>query len=485
MKTKLLFLLLVPMVSFSQIQIGEDIDGRFELAQTGETVGLSADGSIVAIGASIWNSSGVGRDNGTGHVLVFKNVSGVWTQIGNDINGEADFIRFGRGLSLSSDGSILAVGAPWYDTNESRSVGQVTIFENQSDVWIKIGEIYGEAHDDRLGEAISLSSDGSILAIGARYNDGTHGRDSGHVRIYRNSNGNWVQIGSDIDGKDGREFFGYGIDLSSDGSIVAIGGTGNKGRARIYRNIEDKWVQIGGDIEGRNISDNFGRSISLSSDGSIVAIGTGFNPFRDEPGYACIYRNESGEWVQIGNDIHGEVEGDVFGRTISLSSDGSIVAIGAPYKGGASGQVRIFKNINNEWIQIGNDINGEAPIDYFAWEGMDLSSDGAKIAIGAILNDGGGENSGHVRVFDLSQALSNNKIYKDYFSLYPNPAKNQLKIKLSKGTIFKQASIYNTQSQFLFSTKKQNIDVSNLNSGLYFVEVETDQGKSIKKVVIE
>ena len=38
--------------------------------------------------------------------------------------------------------------------------------------------------DDRSGVSVSLSSDGSIVAIGAIFNDG-NGNDSGHVSIMR------------------------------------------------------------------------------------------------------------------------------------------------------------------------------------------------------------------------------------------------------------------------------------------------------------
>ena len=45
-------------------------------------------------------------------------------------------------------------------------------------------DIDGEGADDQSGYSVSLSSDGTTVAIGARYNDGTNGSDSGHVRIY-------------------------------------------------------------------------------------------------------------------------------------------------------------------------------------------------------------------------------------------------------------------------------------------------------------
>ena len=63
-------------------------------------------------------------------------------------------------------------------------------------------DIDGEAINDQSGKSVSLSSDGSVVAIGAPYNDG-NGDDSGHVRVYQNVSGTWTQIGDDIDGEDG------------------------------------------------------------------------------------------------------------------------------------------------------------------------------------------------------------------------------------------------------------------------------------------
>ena len=70
--------------------------------------------------------------------------------------------------------------------------------------------------------SVSLSDDGSVVAIGAIYNDGG-GTYAGHVRIYENNNGTWTQIGSDIDGESSSDYSGCSVSLSSDGSVVAIG----------------------------------------------------------------------------------------------------------------------------------------------------------------------------------------------------------------------------------------------------------------------
>ena len=70
-------------------------------------------------------------------------------------------------------------------------------------------------------------------------------------------------------------------------------------------------------------------------------------------------------------------------------------------------------------------------------------------------------------------------------SIYPNPAQDILHIKLKQGVAVNQVNIYNIQGQHVLSTKNLTIDTSRLMSGLYFVEVTTNQGNTTKKFVVE
>ena len=95
------------------------------------------------------------------------------------------------------------------------------LLETRAD-WVQLGSgIEGEP-EDYLGTSVSLSSDGTTIAIGAIKN--SRGR-SGLVRIYsyQVSSSTWNQVGSDIGGESGNDQFGYSVSLSADGSTVAIG----------------------------------------------------------------------------------------------------------------------------------------------------------------------------------------------------------------------------------------------------------------------
>ena len=104
-------------------------------------------------------------------------------QIGVDIDGEAAGDESGYCLSLSSDGTRVAIGAPNID-GTAMNAGHVRIYEYSAGSWTQLGvDIDGEAASDESGFSVSLSSDGSIVAIGARKNAATGGY-AGHVRVY-------------------------------------------------------------------------------------------------------------------------------------------------------------------------------------------------------------------------------------------------------------------------------------------------------------
>ena len=312
---------------------------------------------MVAIGAPGNDGSG----NDAGHVRVYSFNSGtmMWEQKGQDIDGEAEGDQSGASVSLSSDGTMVAIGATSNDGSGS-DAGHVRVYSFNSGtmMWEQKGQdIDGEAADDRSGTSVSLSSDGTMMAIGALGNDGS-GSDAGHVRVYSFNSGTmrWEQKGQDIDGEAAGDFLGFSVSLSSDGTMMAIGapsndGSGNgAGHVRVYsfNSGTMRWEQKGQDIDGEAAGDFLGFSVSLSSDGTMMAIGAPSNDGSGNgAGHVRVYSFNNGtmRWEQKGQDVDGEAVGDFSGASVSLSSDGTMVAIGAPENDGSgarAGHVRVY-----------------------------------------------------------------------------------------------------------------------------------------------
>ena len=116
--------------------------------------------------------------------------------MGADIDAGTDLQFFGKSVSLSADGSRLAVGA----TPTNTSAGYVRLYDWNGSAWVQVGaQIDGEANGDECGSSVTLSADASRVAIGAPGNDG-NGANAGHVRLFDWNGSAWVQVGADIDG---------------------------------------------------------------------------------------------------------------------------------------------------------------------------------------------------------------------------------------------------------------------------------------------
>jgi hypothetical protein len=388
----------------SWLQIGQDIDGEYYGDYSGYSVSLSTDGSTVAIGA-------YGNDGEAGHVRVYKFNGTAWVQQGQDIDGEYAGDWSGYSVSLSADGSAVAIGAILNNSTGHVRVYKFngTIWVQQG------GDIDGEAADDYSGFSVSLSADGSTVAIGAPYNDVSGAKMSaGHVRVYKFNGTAWVQQGQDIDGEAEYDKSGFSVSLSADGSTVAIGsidndGSGNKidsGHVRVYELSGTTWVQKGLDIDGEAAGDWSGHSVSLSENGSIIAIGAVNNDGTSgfDRGHVRVYKFVGSAWIKQGDDIDGEAASDQSGYSVSLSADGSTVAIGAIFNDVSGndnrGHVRVYKFNGTSWVQQGLDIDGEAADDYSGYSVSLSADDGLTVAISATYN--GDFNSGHVRVYRFS-----------------------------------------------------------------------------------
>ena len=149
----------------------------------------------------------------------------------------------------------------------------------------------------------------------------------------------------------------------------------------------------------------------MSSDGTRVAIGALPNDGRYSAGYARIYEYADGSWKQLGDDSSGKSGGDWSGKSVSISSDGTRVAIGAPWSDGGgyfSGYARIHEYVDGLWKQLRDDIDGESTGEGSGWS-VSMSSDGTRVAIGATGNCGlgrGGYFAGYVRIHEYVDGSS-------------------------------------------------------------------------------
>ena len=155
----------------------------------GSSVALSADGSILAVGAPLEDSLATGINNSqangavdSGAAYLFARSGSVWTQqayVKASNTGAGD--QFGSSVALLPDGSTLAVGAISESSsaigvggdqasNAASNAGAVYTFARTGTAWGQ--QAYVKASNtgagDQFGSSVALSSDGT-LAAGARF----------------------------------------------------------------------------------------------------------------------------------------------------------------------------------------------------------------------------------------------------------------------------------------------------------------------------
>jgi hypothetical protein len=474
MKKAISILILFPVFCFSQWnQLGNSINGQAAGDAFGYSTAISADGTIIAVGANANDSNG----NGSGQVRVFGYVNGVWSQIGGDLNGESGGDQTGQSVSLSSDGSIVAIGEP-LNNDLGFTSGQVRVFKNINNTWTQVGQdLYGDDSSAFAGRTVDLSPNAVVNGVAF----------TGKVRVFEQQNSTWVQKGGDINGDGSIIKFGENISLSADGNIIAIGQTGNPGsqaqtdigRVKVYQFINNQWVQLGSTISGSFVNDEFGSSVSISDSGTILAIGS------FSSNQVKVYQLISGNWTQLGNTLVGQNPGDFFGGRVSLSNNGNFLAIGARFNsldGFNKGRAYIYENQGGTWTLVNNPISGAANNDLSAFA-LAISQDGSKVIIGATGNDEAGSNAGHIRVFQ-NITLSNIDFESNSFSFYPNPTKDV--VHFSSSNTIETITIYNVLGQEVFSKEINSdeftLDISKLSTGTYVAKLNSNKSQSIKLV---
>ena len=271
---------------------------------------------------------------------------------------------------------------------------------SQAQSWTQKGlDIDGELSGNNLGHSVSISSDGNIMAVGIPYRDVDDSLATGQVRVYEWSGSAWVQKGASLNGEGAGDHSGWAIDLSSDGQIIAIGAHYNDaagfiaGHVRVYEWSGSTWTQKGTDIDGSGPSNLAGRSLCITADGKVLAVGGN--------GHVRIFEWSGSAWVQKGALIDDPLSYPVFGFSISISQDGNTVAVGATGNSAMTGLVRIFEWSGSAWNQKGTYIDGEGTGDWFGWS-VSISADGNTVAIGGPGNDDAGSDAGHVEIYSWS-----------------------------------------------------------------------------------
>jgi len=372
----------------------------------GEAVALSSDGNTLAVGAHKEDGSTAGingaQNNGltdSGATYVFTRSGSTWTQQAYiKASNVTASDNFGITVSLSSDGSTLAVGSIGEDGSTAgingaqndglTDSGATYVFTRSGSTWTQQAYIKADnpTSGDKFGDSVALSGDSNTLAIGSRFEDGSSAgingarndglTDSGATYVFTRSGSTWTQQAYiKADSPNTSDSYGFKVSLSSDGSTLAVSShdedgssagingarnndLSNSGAIYVFTRSGSTWTQQAY-IKASNptISDRFGYSVALSSDGNTLAVGATFedgsatgingtqNDSLDGTGAAYVFTRSGTIWTQKAYVKSKSLStGDNYGHAVSLSSDGSTLAVGANGEDGSNSGINSEHN---------------------------------------------------------------------------------------------------------------------------------------------
>ena len=281
----------------------------------GEAVDLNADGTVLAVGAPNESSTSVNNDSGldlndgnlVGAAYIFVRNEGTWSHQGYiKARNSANRLFFGMDVSLSDSGARLVVGAPG-DDNEAGAAYIYVVRRGR--FWTNQAYLKASNTDssDEFGYSVKISGDGDTVIVGAkgessRSLDATdNGQPSaGAAYIFKeqfnSGTTTWPQqayIKPDYILPTATLLqFGYDVDISYDGTTIAVscllesssarGINGDpmdnsapgSGAVYIFKKETTQWRQTAY-VKGRQAISGarFGESIALSNDAQSLTVG--------------------------------------------------------------------------------------------------------------------------------------------------------------------------------------------------------------------
>lgn len=287
--------------------------------------------------------------------------------------GNASGDQFGYATSISDNGNIIVVGAPFETFSSVASSGKAYIYRNTTSGWALDLTIDPKTTAEQCGSCVAVSGDGNTVAVSSPYNNET-GTQRGLVRIYQWDGFSWTQLGSGIYGLQNAELSGNdtnSVALSYNGRIIAIGSsaydssisaTDNVGVARVYEWDGTSWSIKGSSIVGKVGEDQkLGDCVSLSDSGLTLAVGILEGTFGvTNSGTAKVFTWDGFDWNQIGQTLSGDAANDQFGGSLQLSSDGKTLVVGAYFSDEFTldqGKSQVYRYSQGQWEELGSPVD--------------------------------------------------------------------------------------------------------------------------------
>ena len=392
---------------FAQVQVGQTIDQSFfNQSPLFSASDMNDDGTIIVLADSNANAA-------AGVVKVFQLASGSWQILGGELETGNAGDLFGYTVSISGDGTILAVGATSAGTNDD---GVVYLYEFDGVNWSLQATIdnvelpTNGPQNVEMGSSLELNQNGTALIIAdVSANNSSGDSFAGEIKVFERTGSSWTQKGNAIYGNTTNVYLGRDVDINDTGDRIAVSSSFTN-LVQVYSYNGSTWDQDGSDISG-TAGTSFGISIKLDSDGDRIIIGAeGADVSFSNSGQLKIfeYIDPDGadplNWYQLGQDINGPGLASLLGRSVDINDAGNVIAAGGHFDrtfAPANGVVQVFELNTNTWEQTQENIYGSTRT---AWFGsfINLNSNGTRLL--AVASRGA---TPYAKVYDLISGATN------------------------------------------------------------------------------
>jgi trimeric autotransporter adhesin len=235
-----------------------------------------------------------------------------------------------RYMGLSADGTILAVGAPTRERAGLANAGLVFVFQRAADnSWSEIAQFSASpaATNDYFGYSVDVASDGTYIKVSSMYPQGGSGTPEGRTHIWHWNGTAWLYSGAIAPHHTGDRCPTVRMTTDTKLLVSACRTPAGAGRLVTSRRVGDStWTRVADQTYLWKENPN----MALPHDGSWLAVHEG-NTFYTG-GAIGIYRRDNFTWVEdspwIGSGTG--VGLNTFGHALDFSRNGEYLAFSDP-----------------------------------------------------------------------------------------------------------------------------------------------------------
>ncbi len=377
----------------------------------GRSVAVSEDGSVVAVGSPYAAISGKNQQ-GAAYVCRWNGSSWVQHKLSASDGAATDFL--GASIAVSGNGNVVVAGADYAD-GANTNQGAAWVFRWNGSSYVQTQKLLASdgQNSDFLGMGVAVSYDGSRIVAGAWYGDGVV-TDSGAAYVYNWNGTSYDQI-QKLTASDGAagDLFGITVAMSSDGTMILVGSPNsdvtyaNQGAGYVYHWNGSSYDQIQKlTASDAAASDGLGVRVAISADYSTLVMGAhGADVAYADQGAAYVYHWNGSSYVQLQKLTASDgAASDGFGGNVSVSSDGSVVVVGA------SGDDVTYTDQGSAYVYTWNGSSYDQTLKLVASDGaggdgfgawVAVSEDGLTVVVGSPNDDISYSDQGSVWIFEF------------------------------------------------------------------------------------